>query len=119
MNGIILFAHGSRDPAWRAPIEAIASRMRQIDPQALISNAYLELTEPDLPTCVADMLNQGARAITIWPMFLGTGRHAREDLPALVSELRTRHPEITFALRPAIGEHPAVLEAMALAALGT
>ncbi len=119
MNGIILFAHGSRDPAWRAPIEAIARRMREIDPSAHVTCAYLELTEPDLPTCVAELLGQGCGTITIWPMFLGTGRHAREDLPRLVSELRAQHSEVTFALRPAIGEHPAVLEAMALSALGT
>lgn len=119
MNGIVLFAHGSRDPAWRAPIEAIATRMREIAPGVLISCAYLELTEPDLPTCVAAMQTQGVSTITIWPMFLGTGRHAREDLPRLVTDLRTRHPGIKFSLRPAIGEHPAVLEAIAQAALGT
>ncbi|MBY4598571.1 sirohydrochlorin chelatase [Ottowia caeni] len=119
MNGIVLFAHGSRDPAWRAPIEAIATRMREIAPGVLITCAYLELTQPDLPTCVTDMQAQGVRTITIWPMFLGTGRHAREDLPRLVTDLRSRYPDITFSLRPAIGEHPAVLEAMTLAALGT
>ena len=115
--GIVLFAHGSRDPDWRAPIEAVAARMRALDPAARVACAYLEHTRPDLPAAVQTLLAAGARAIAIWPMFLGVGRHARADLPRLVDELRAKHPDIAFALHPAIAEHPAVLEALALAAL--
>ncbi|MBH1965515.1 MAG: CbiX/SirB N-terminal domain-containing protein [Comamonadaceae bacterium] len=116
-RAIVLFAHGSRDPAWRAPIEAVADRMRQIQPGSRVVCAYLELTEPDLPSTVNQLLTGGVRAITIWPMFLGTGRHAREDLPRLVEELRAQHPEAEFVLQAAIGEHPDVLESMARSAL--
>jgi sirohydrochlorin cobaltochelatase len=117
-HGIVLFAHGSRDPAWRAPIEAVADRMRALDAQAQVRCAYLELTEPDLPTAVQTLLAAGVHTITIWPMFLGTGRHAQTDLPRLIDQLRARHAGATFALQPAIAEHPDVLEAMARAALG-
>ena len=27
-TGVILFAHGSRDPLWRLPIDAVAQQMR-------------------------------------------------------------------------------------------
>jgi sirohydrochlorin ferrochelatase len=33
------------------------------------------------------------RELTIVPMFLGVGRHAREDLPELVKQLRAAHPD--------------------------
>ena len=50
-DAIILFAHGSRDPLWRAPIEAVAQRINQQTGNALLARcAYLELCEPDLPT---------------------------------------------------------------------
>ncbi len=114
----VLFAHGSRDPAWRAPIEAIAARMQALAPGARVRCAYLEYTEPTLPQAVEGLLAEGATAVAIWPMFLGTGRHAREDLPVLVDELRAAHPGVTFTLHPAIAEHPDVLQAMACAALG-
>ena len=116
-TGIVLFAHGSRDPAWRAPIEAVASRMRALAPDTRVACAYLEYTEPDLGRTVDALLAEGARAITVWPMFLGTGRHARDDLPRLMDELRARHPAVAFSLRAAIAEHPDVLRAMAVAAL--
>jgi len=116
-HGIVLFAHGSRDPAWRAPIEAIAARMRAIEPAARVVCAYLELPDPSLPDAVTARAAGGARHITVWPMFLGTGRHAREDLPRLLAQLRQQHPQIGFSLRPAIAEHPGVVEVMARTAL--
>mgnify|MGYP003549681440 CR=1 FL=1 len=117
LRGIVLFAHGSRDPRWPEPIEAIAARMRALDAQARVVCAYLELTAPDLPTAVQTLLADGAQSIRIWPMFLGAGRHAREDLPRLVQALRTRHRGLHITLEPAIAEHPEVLETMARTAL--
>ena len=114
---IVLFAHGSRDPLWRAPIEAVAERIRTLAPGAAVACAYLEYTEPTLETVVAQLAGSGATAIAVWPMFLGTGRHARDDLQRLVDALRAQHPGIDFTLQAAIAEHPDVLHAMAAAAL--
>jgi sirohydrochlorin cobaltochelatase len=116
-HAVILFAHGSRDPAWRVPIEAVAARMRQLSPQAVVRCAYLELTAPDLPTAVHEVHAAGARHVTIWPLFFGAGRHVREDLPRLAAELQGRFPDLTISLQPPIGEHADVLEVMARTAL--
>ena len=48
-QGIILLGHGSRDPLWRRPIEAVAERLEQRHPGVAVSCAYLELEQPDLP----------------------------------------------------------------------
>lgn len=50
-------------------------------------------------------------------MFLGTGRHAREDLPVLIAALRTRYPQVRFEVLSAIGENEAVLDLIATIAL--
>ena len=55
-QAMVFFAHGSRDPLWRRPAEAIAERVRQLDPKLLVRCAYLELTEPDLAACVAELV---------------------------------------------------------------
>jgi len=116
-RGIILFAHGSRDPQWRLPMEAVAARAAALEAGATVRCAYLELMTPDLPACAAEMVAQGVTAITIVPMFLGVGRHAREDLPLLVAELKRQHPQACFELRPSIGEDARVVDMLARIAL--
>ena len=112
-QGIVLFAHGSRDLLWRAPIEAVEAHIRAHHPGVAVRCAYLELTTPDLPQAVDDLVDQGATAVTIVPMFLGTGKHAREDLPMLVAELRARHPRVQVHVQAAIGEDPRMTALMA------
>jgi sirohydrochlorin cobaltochelatase len=117
VRGTILFGHGSRDPLWRKPIEAVASHIQGIAPEALVRCAYLELTVPDLSTSVAELVAAGVTTISVIPMFLGVGRHAREDLPLLVTELIAAHPQVVFDLKPAIGEDAQMIELMARIAL--
>ena len=116
-HGIILFAHGSRDALWRQPIEAVALRIQEVSPATDVTCAYLELTTPDLPTSAAEMISRGVLDIVIVPMFLGVGRHAREDLPLLIQQLKIDHPQVRFELRRAIGEEPQLTQAMADIAL--
>lgn len=112
-HGFILFAHGSRDPLWHLPMEAVAHCIRQREPGAQVACAYLELSQPDLPRCAADLIAGGAEAIRIVPMFLGVGKHAREDLPLLVESLRKTYPQVRFELQKAVGEDPRLVETLA------
>ncbi len=116
-RGIILFAHGSRDPLWRLPMEAVAAEAATNDPQAQVVCAYLELTEPDLPTAAAQLVAQGAEQLTVVPMFLGVGRHVRDDLPLLMDTLRQQHPGVPVHLQAAVGENPELVALLARIAL--
>jgi len=118
-SGVILFAHGSRDPLWRLPIDAVAERVRAQQPNLPVAVAFLELTAPDLPSTVEVLMKQGVNHVRIVPMFLGVGRHAREDLPDLVQGLTEAYPQMSFELLPAIGEHPAMTALMAEIAVGS
>ena len=115
---IILFAHGSRDPQWHKPIQAVAEAVTRREPSVPVRCAYLELSRPSLPEAVADLLGQGVGHIRVFPVFLGVGKHAREDLPALMEELRLKHPAVHFELLPSAGESPALTELLAGLALG-
>ena len=116
-KGIILFAHGSRDPLWHRPIAAVAARIADTDPLAPVECAYLELSSPDLATACSRLLGSGVRAISIVPLFLGVGKHAREDLPLLVDAMRSQHPQIEFLLQPAVGEDQRLIHLLAEMAL--
>jgi sirohydrochlorin cobaltochelatase len=117
MLGVIVFAHGSRDPQWRLPVEAVARRVAERQPGALACTAYLEITEPDLPTAARELVRAGATRVCVLPMFLGMGKHAREDLPLLMDALRREHPAIVFEQLPTAGEDPRLIDLLATLAL--
>jgi sirohydrochlorin cobaltochelatase len=116
-QGLILFAHGARDPRWAAPFEAVAQRLRAQRPAALVRLAYLEVMAPDLVGAGAELAALGCTQIDVMPMFLGAGGHVRKDLPLLMERLRAAHPAVVWRLHTAIGEIDSVTRAMADAAL--
>ncbi len=112
-EGIVLLAHGSRDPLWRRPIEAVAARLRADAPEALVTCAYIELCEPRLEDAVSGLVASGATSVTVVPMFLGMGKHVREDLPGLADALSAAHPGLRVTLRPTVGEDPRLIALLA------
>jgi sirohydrochlorin cobaltochelatase len=117
LQALVLFAHGSRDPLWHRPIQAVAQAIATQSPGTRVACAYLELSQPDLPQVTSDLAAEGIGHITVVPMFLGVGRHAREDLPQLLAQLRTQYPDLVFQLMPAVGEDPDVVSMLAAVAL--
>ena len=111
-SSLILFAHGSRDPLWRAPLEKLASAVGEAMPEKKVRCAYLELCEPSLPAVVAAMVSEGIEDIKILPMFFGVGVHARQDLPALIADLSKQYPLVRLSCEAAVGEHPAMTTAI-------
>ncbi len=116
-HGVILFAHGSRDPLWRLPMESVATRVAARSPGTPVRCAYLELTTPDLPTAAAELAGLGLASVAIVPMFLGAGRHVREDLPQIVADLRAAHPAVDWQLQRPVGEDGRLLDLLADLAL--
>lgn len=112
-SGLILFAHGARDPRWAEPFEAIAAAVRARAPALAVRLAYLELMAPDLGAAADALVADGATRIDVLPLFLGTGGHLRRDLPPLVEAIAARHPQVAIRLHPAAGEAPVVMAAMA------
>lgn len=115
-EGLLLFAHGARDPAWARPFEAIAARIAAARPGLPLALAYLELMQPGIEEAAAALVARGCTRIHIVPMFLGSSGHVRRDVPPLVEALRARHGG-EWLLHPAIGEQESVVAAMAAASL--
>ena len=116
-TGLILFAHGARDPRWAAPFEAVAARVRMERPDMQVRLAFLELMSPSLPDAGAELAALGCHNLQVLPLFLGTGGHVRVDLPLLIDALCSAHPGLVVTLQPAVGEIDSVTAALADAAV--
>jgi len=116
-RAVILFGHGSRDPLWRLTMENVAARLHTLLPALPVRCAFLELEQPDLGSAAGELVAGGATELTIVPMFLGAGRHAREDLPELVRQMQAARPDVRFVLQKPVGEDGRVLDLIARIAL--
>jgi sirohydrochlorin cobaltochelatase len=112
MQGVILFAHGARDPNWALPFQAVAAQAQAHAPGRRFALAFLEFMAPDLLQCGQDLVAQGCQRVDILPLFLGAGGHVRKDLPALVETLRHRFPEVDWVLQRAAGESAVLVDAL-------
>lgn len=113
MRGIVLFAHGAREPGWARPFEEIRERVRASRPEYPIALAYLELMTPTLEEAIQSVIDEGALAVTVYPLFMAQGGHLKEDLPRILDAIRATHAHIPIALEPPIGEVPGILDAIA------
>lgn len=113
MRGLVLFAHGARDPDWARPFAAIRERVRASRPEFPIELAFLEIMSPTLGQAVDALVARGALAITVFPLFMAQGGHLKQDVPRLLEAIRSAHPHVPIALAPSIGEVPEVLDAIA------
>lgn len=116
-RGIVLFGHGSRNPAWAGPFLALREEVMRQQPDALVSLGFLELMEPSLPSAIASLAESGADEIVIVPIFIAAGNHVREDLPRLAADAMQAHPGLQVRMAPSLGEAPEMLAAMASYAL--
>ena len=117
--GLILFAHGSRNPAWRKPFDRLLKDVvKRGNCQAIL--AFGEFIMPGLVEAAQTLAAAGVKKAVIVPLFLGGGLHVRGDLPKLAAQARAASG-IKLRVARAIGDDAEVLKAIAdysVAALG-
>ena len=112
-TALILFAHGARAASWAQPFQRLQAMLRDQLPGTAIELAFLELMDPRLPQVVDALVANGCNKISVVPVFFGQGSHVVRDLPEMIEELRSVHPSVQLSVAAAVGESPAVLEAIA------
>lgn len=113
MRGIVLLAHGARDPDWARPFERIRDRVRSSRPECPIELAYLEAMSPTIEEAIAALAEEGASSITVFPLFMAQGGHLKEDVPRILDAIRKTRPHLPISQETAIGDVPEILEAIA------
>ena len=112
-QAIILFAHGSSNPTWREPFDAIAQTVRAQATDTRVELAFLEIMQPELHEVVRDCARQGIPYIRIVPLFFGVGKHVADDLQAIIQSVQSEHADVLIELAPALGQSEWMRQAMA------
>ena len=111
-TGIILFAHGARDPNWARPLERLKRMLGERMPEAMVEAAFLEHMTPTLEDAASGLVARGASELSVVPVFIAHGAHLREDLPRRVEALGAAHPGVPVRIAPPIGEIDTILSAI-------
>jgi sirohydrochlorin cobaltochelatase len=112
-QGLLLFAHGARDPQWARPFEKVAAALKATHPEVPVRLCFLELMPPSLGEAAQALVAEGCQRIDVLPLFLGAGGHVRRDLPVLVDAARLAHPACDIRLHAALGESDTAVQAIA------
>jgi sirohydrochlorin cobaltochelatase len=109
---VIFIAHGSRNAAWRASIEASIEVLRADVGNDRVSLAYMECAPPTLMDAAARAVEAGAKRIRFIPLFLAVEGHVDRNIRPLVEEVRAAFDNVEVYLAPPIGQHPSFLDVL-------
>jgi sirohydrochlorin cobaltochelatase len=112
-SGLVLFAHGARDPEWAEPFRDIAKRVAATRADLAVKLAFLEFQSPTLADAITELVDAGHCHIRIAPLFMAQGGHLKKDVPILLDDIRARHPALQLELLPAIGDVAELRDAIA------
>lgn len=109
---LILVAHGSRDPRWRASVEGLVRPLEEALGGDQVRLAYMDLTPPTLLDVASGAVRSGATALRVLPLFLAAEGHVERDVVPLVDEVRSALEGVEVTLLPPLGQHPELTAAL-------
>ena len=98
MKGVLIVGHGSRrketERILESVVEMAGKKLREIPAEI----AYMEFSERNITAGLDALIAQGVDDIVVVPYFLFDGVHIREDIPQMIEEYKSGHPNIKFKM---------------------
>ena len=110
-RALVLVGHGSRRPAGNKKLLGLAERVAQKFGSPVYTG-FLELAAPHASVAIDQAVQDGAQEVVVVPAVLLAAGHAKNDVPVLVNQARTRHPGVQFYSSRPLGVHPGMLKAL-------
>ena len=70
---LVILAHGSRDPRWRAPFETFVATLAADLGADKVRLAYMEFVTPTLADMAEEAMRDGVQQLKILPLFMAGG----------------------------------------------
>lgn len=102
---LVLIAHGSHDPRWRASVEKLTESLQDDLGRDKVRLAYMQCTPPTLMDVADEAIRAGVRRIRVLPLFLAGEGHVDRVIRPLVEQVNKTHASIEMELLPPVGQH--------------
>jgi len=111
-KALILVDHGSKvDKANKLLIEIVnLLKKKQNTGFDFITYCHMELCRPTIEDAFEQAVNSGATEVIVHPYFLAPGIHSKTDIPDMVNEAASKHPNIKYRVTEPLGVHDKILE---------
>jgi sirohydrochlorin ferrochelatase len=105
--GIVILGHGSRAAVGEANnvVFQVADlvRLQRVDDMVETAIMNRDSGLQTIEAAVESLIIRGAKKVIIAPLFFANGMHIRSDIPAEISALQAKHPEVIITMASPIG----------------
>src|SRR5450755_3747694 len=107
---LLAVAHGSPDPRAEPTLDALIARVRSERPGLVAVLSHLGFSDPDVPSALQSLAQQGISEVVVVPLLLTSAYHAKVDLPALLKQASSDHPGLSIRQAAVLGPHPLLFD---------
>jgi sirohydrochlorin ferrochelatase len=109
-EGVLLLAHGSRRQEANEEILAIARLVKAKNPEGIYEIAFMSFGTPNIGEGTAALVSRGINRVIVMPLFLVTGNHITQDIPAELIQQKELFPHVEFVMAQHLAGHPAIVD---------
>lgn len=109
MKAILLVGHGSRSQDAKEIFNKVVEGLRK-KTDVPVESCYMEISDPKIRDVIGKMYNDGVRDMIVLPYFLFKGIHIKEDIPRILTEMKSKWEGLKITLAQPIEYHDLILE---------
>lgn len=110
--GLLILAHGSRDPRSAVATQALARAVAAARGGLPVRHAFLDLAAPRALDALSSLARAGSREAVVAPLLLTAAYHSRVDVPAVLAEAAEALPELSLRAAGVLGPDPRLLDGL-------
>ncbi|MFV0440267.1 MAG: sirohydrochlorin chelatase [Lachnospirales bacterium] len=103
MKAVLLVAHGSRKTQTNDVFFGILELIRKRMPGTIVDGAFMSFNEMNIEFKLEELIQKGAKEITIVPYFLFSGNHVKNTIPFKVEKILQAYPDVTAVYKESLG----------------
>ena len=109
-RALIILGHGSRSAESTAQFLEVVALFAARYPGDVVLPAFMQLATPSLEEALNSAAARGVEDIIVLPCFLFQGMHVKADIPEMLAQLKSAHPQINVRFGQPIGADPRIAD---------